>query len=243
MNPQIIYTFALLTIMVVLALAYAVRVIVHGRVHYDRVDRQQGSVLLAKSLMEMLYWGLQPLADFFILLKISSNGVSFLSLFLGAVAGVSLVSGNFGAAAFSSAFSAILDAVDGMVARKTGTASDAGEVLDASVDRYVEFFFFGGLILYYREEGELMILALAALLGSFMVSYSTAKAEALRVTPPRGSMRRPERALYLTFGAMFSPITEGYSMILALLLVGIFANGSALRRLYSIAQLVKKPST
>ena len=82
----------------------------------------------------------------------------------------------------------------------TGVSSDAGEVLDAAVDRYVEFFFLGGLMIYYRDIAALLILTLFALVGSFMVSYSSAKAEALHVPAPKGSMRRPERAVYLTAG-------------------------------------------
>ena len=46
--------------------------------------------------------------------------------------------------------SSACDALDGMVARETGTASDAGEVLDAAVDRYAELFFFGGVACYER---------------------------------------------------------------------------------------------
>ena len=39
-----------------------------------------------------------------------------------------------------------------------------------------------------------------------MVSYSTAKAEALGVEPPRGAMRRQERAVYFVLGAALVPI-------------------------------------
>lgn len=249
MNLDLIYTFTLLGIMVIIALAYSVKVLFHGRARYDRVDREQGSIFLGKGLMEMAYWGLQPIGDAFIFLKVSPNMISFLSLIFGLVAGVSLAFGHFGSAGFFSAFCALLDSVDGMVARKTGTASDAGEVLDASVDRYVEFFFFAGLILHYQKFSGLLLIVLAAFLGSFMVSYSTAKAEALQVTPPRGSMRRAERALYLTLGAILSPISiqtfdldqgVGYPLVFALVLVALFANVSAIRRLYFVAQAVKK---
>ena len=131
-------------------------------------------------------------------------------------------------------------------------------MLDAAVDRYVELFFFAGLIYYYRDIPWLVLLSAAALLGSFMVSYSTAKAEALHVVPPRGNMRRTERALYLTLGAILSPISiqsyelsasyrsqglypiqVGYPMVFALFLVALFANASAVQRLSAISQAVK----
>ena len=131
----------------------------------------------------------------------------------------------------------------------SGLASDAGEILDAAIDRYVEFFFLSGLIIYYREIPVLQVLALLALLGSFMVSYSTTKAEALKVDPPKGSMRRPERAVYLTLGATLSaftiPLFEtrhdfftpiGYPMVLALGLVAVVANVSSIERFQFIAK-------
>ena len=95
-----------------------------------------------------------------------------------------------------------------MIARRTGVSSDAGEVFDAAVDRFGEFFLMGGLLIYYRDRGACMLLALAATVGAFMVSYSTAKAEALGVPPPRGAMRRSERAVYLMAAAGLTSITK-----------------------------------
>jgi phosphatidylglycerophosphate synthase len=163
-----------------------------------------------------------------------------------------LALGHFGSAACFATISALLDTLDGMVARLTGVSSDAGEVLDAAVDRYVEFFMLGGLVIYYREIPVLMILAFAALIGSFMVSYSSAKAEALQVDPPKGPMRRPERALYLILGAALSPVTIpwlervrefpipiAHPMVMALGLIGVLANVSAAERFWAIAKQVR----
>ncbi len=258
LNSDLLYTYGLLTLALVLVLAYAVKVIIRGKAQYDRVDREVGSALLNKNLMEMAYWGLQPIGDFLIFLGFSPNAISLLSFAFGMAAGLSLAYGHFGFAGFFSTICSLLDSLDGMVARKTGVASDSGEVLDAAVDRYVEFFFVAGLIYYYREIPWLVILCLATLLGSFMVSYSTAKAEALQVKPPRGAMRRTERAVYLTLGAILSPISiqsfetsanfpssslypiyAGYPMVFALFLVALFANLSAFQRLNAIASAVK----
>lgn len=252
MNFDLILTVGLFVVAGVLALAYLLRVFFKGQAHFDRVDRQGGSALLSKQVMEGAYWCMQPLARLLVFLKITPNQLSCASFFLGLVAGGCLSVGHFGSAAVFSAISALLDSLDGMVARMTGLASDAGEVLDAAVDRYAEFFFVGGLVIYYRSVPILMGVALLALLGSFMVSYSTAKAEALQVDPPKGSMRRPERALYLTLGAAFSPVTipwwekipefpvpVGHPMVFALSLVAVMANVSAIERLWAIAKAIR----
>ena len=233
-----------------LASAYGVRLAVKGRARFDRIDRQGGSRLLSKGAMELGHWILEPVSRFFVFLRITPNSVSWASLGFGFVAGVCLALGHFGFGAICATISGLLDSVDGMVARISGVASDAGEVLDAAVDRYVEFFFLSGLVLYYREMPLLQLLTLLALLGSFMVSYSTTKAEALNLEPPKGSMRRPERAVYLISGAALSTVTipllevnrgfsVGYPMVMALLLVAIVANVSSIARFWSIAKAVR----
>lgn len=252
MSFDLVTTLVLFTVVGLAAAAYSLRVVIKGRAQFDRVDRQGGSALLSKFAMEAGYWFMQPLGRLLVFLHITPNQLSWSSFGFGLAAGVCLAFGHFGTAAVFSAICSILDSLDGLVARMTGTSSDAGEVLDATVDRYVEAFFVIGLVVYYREIPALMLLALAALVGSFMVSYSTAKAEALSVSPPKGSMRRPERAVYLTLGAALCPVTIpifervreypiaiGHPMVLALGLVALLANVSAVERMWAIAKAMR----
>jgi phosphatidylglycerophosphate synthase len=152
-----------------------------------------------------------------------------------------------------SAVSALCDAVDGFVARESHTQSEAGEVFDAAVDRYNEFFFLAGFAFLFRATPWVLALVLAAIHGSFMVSYASARAEALRIAAPRGWMRRPERATYLTAGTALSAIAGTVShadpsvtspasipMLAALLVVGVGANVSAAHRLIRVAQLAER---
>jgi hypothetical protein len=97
---------------------------------------------------------------------------------------------------------------------------------------------------------------LLALLGSFMVSYASAKAEALRAQIPRGSMRRPERAAYLIIGAGLTPLlaplvashvpgATGWLLEIpalgAVALVALVSNVSAVSRLSKLAIAVGGP--
>ena len=251
---DVVNTIVLVGILGLILVAYTFRLALKGRAQFDRVDKQGGSVLLGKGLMEMAYWALQPVARFLVFLKVTPNQLSWASLVLGGMAGTALAYGYFGFGALFATYSAFLDTLDGMVARLTDVASDAGEVLDAAVDRYVEFFFLSGIVLYYREAPAFQAIALLALCGSFMVSYSTAKAEALHIPPPPGIMRRPERAFYLTVGAALSPISmpwldafftlpmanPGYPMIFACFLVGVLSNISAIERLWTIGRMMRE---
>ena len=243
----------LLALLACVAGSYAIRLALAGPAHFARVDAAGASPLLGTSVMEMAYWSLQPLARACVWAGLSANGITRTSLGLGAAAGGALALGHLGVAAVLATAAALGDALDGMVARATGTANRSGAVLDAAVDRYQELFFLGGLALHFHADRVKLALTLLALGGSFMVSYGSAKAEALGVAAPRGAMRRAERAAYLCGGALLSPIAWAAAdgaqlapwlapwsaeapMLAALALVGVVANVSAVRRLDAIAR-------
>ncbi len=245
--------FSLLGLVVVL---YGLRVLVRGAARFERVERDKGSALFSASLMHMGYWALDFVGRGLAAIGATANSISIGSLVFGLLAGVALAFGHFGVGALLAIISALGDTLDGIVARRQGTASDAGEVLDAAVDRYEEFFFLGGIVVYLRQSVVGVSLVLLALLGSFMVSYATAKAEALRAQIPRGAMRRPERAAYLILGAALTPIfaqmvvrrvpdASGWLLDLPVLgavaLVALVANVSAVRRLSRLAAVVGGP--
>ncbi len=242
------FSLALMAATVVVAAAYAWRVSRSGAARFARVDSAGGSALLGKGPMQMGYWAIRPVARACVAVGLGANAVSWTSLCLGAAAGLALACGRYGAGAALSVVSSACDALDGMIARETRTASDAGEVLDATVDRYVELFFFGGVALHERHDALLLGVALSACAGAVMVSYATAKAEALRVTAPRGAMRRQERAIYVVLGAALVPVAHALSvrlglpsgidrvpLIAAFGLVAIVGNASAILRLRAVA--------
>lgn len=237
---------ALLGTALLVSTAYAMRVAVFGPAQSARVDREGESRLVSKTAMELFYWVLGPVGALCIRFHVGPNAITFASLGLGLLAGASVGAGHLGVGATLCALSAACDGLDGFVARKTGKASDAGEVLDAAVDRYVELAFLAGVAVHLRASVPLLVLTMLAVSASFMVSYSTAKAEALHATPPRGSMRRAERALYLTGGAalvplfvaLHSPFAEA-PLIAAVALVAAVGNVSAVRRLMVVAREVR----
>lgn len=226
--------------------AYLLRSAIVGRRRHARADADGGSVFLNKRTMEMVYWILDPLIDFLAALRITPNMVTLFSLVPAAGAGVALGFGWFGLASLLAVVATFCDILDGLLARKTGVSSAAGEVTDAAVDRYGEMFFFGGLVYYYRTHDQVLFIVLAAIVGSFMVSYATAKAEAMGVTAPRGAMRRGERAAYLIFGAAFTPVAKAlfansaslalheFPIILALTIVAVVSNISVVQRFSAI---------
>jgi CDP-diacylglycerol--glycerol-3-phosphate 3-phosphatidyltransferase len=241
-------TSALACVLLLGSAAYAVRVLRAGRARHARVEAEGKSALLTKSVMEMLVWCSGPIVTGCARLRISPDAVTFFSLGLGGAAGVALGAGHFGLGALLAAVAGACDAIDGQLARRLGSASPAGEVLDAAIDRYVDFALLGGLAFYFRDRPAPLMLALFALLAAFMVSYSTAKAEALHVVPPRGSMRRVERAVLVIGAAALSPATallgptwREVPLFAALGTIAILGNESAIRRLAAVRSAVRQP--
>jgi CDP-diacylglycerol--glycerol-3-phosphate 3-phosphatidyltransferase len=205
--------------------------------------------LLPRAALDATLWCLDHVAGGFIALGVTANAITVSSVVLAGIAGTLLCFGEFGWAAVAMVAASLGDALDGMVARKTGTASVAGALLDASIDRYEEFFFLGGLAIYFRASTPALVLALLAMCGSFMVSYGSAKAEALGVPVPPGAMRRAERAVILCVGVALMPafawaVDAGKipvwalhgPVFAALFAVGVGANVSAIRRLRFLAR-------
>ncbi|MFH1135262.1 MAG: CDP-alcohol phosphatidyltransferase family protein [Pseudomonadota bacterium] len=106
---------------------------------------------------------------------------------LGVLGGLFFGLGYALAAGCLAALGQILDGVDGQVARLTGTASPAGAFLDSVLDRYADGAMVIGLTVYlYRLPWStpgwvVLILGSLAVMGSNLVSYSTARAETLHL--------------------------------------------------------------
>lgn len=235
-------------------IGYAIRALVVGRLRNARAESDGGSVFLGKSAIEMVYWFLNPIVDLLAGLGVTPNMVTLFSLVPAAGAAVALAYGWFGLACFLATVGSLCDTVDGPLARKLGVGSDAGEVVDATVDRYVEFLFLGGLAVYYRSHWMVLVLVLAAIFGAFMVSYATAKAEAMNVEAPRGAMRRAERCVYLLvasgltgfskeiFANSPSHALRELPIILAVTIVAVVANVSTVQRMAAVAASLRLKS-
>ena len=100
------------------------------------------------------------------------------------MAALSLARGELLAGGLILLVSLPLDALDGAVARAMGRAGAFGMVLDSTLDRYADGLIFGALGYYFalrRGGPEMLALALAALVGSYLVSYVRARADDSRV--------------------------------------------------------------
>jgi CDP-diacylglycerol--glycerol-3-phosphate 3-phosphatidyltransferase len=190
--------------------AFVLRSAIRGRPKSARVEKAGGSLLLSSYAMEYGLWMFGPVTRTAIRLRIHPDALSWASLVLHFAAAAFIARGSFGLGAAMLILGAACDAADGAVARGRAMASDAGEVLDAAVDRWAEMAVFFGFAWYYRSLWPGFVLAVSACAGAVMVSYTRAKAEAFGIDARRGLMQRHERAVWLSVATFGSALWEAW---------------------------------
>jgi CDP-diacylglycerol---glycerol-3-phosphate 3-phosphatidyltransferase len=110
-------------------------------------------------------------------------------------------------AAFVFVVGSILDILDGALARAGGKTTPFGSFLDSTTDRVGEGAMLGAIGLIFSSHGNEVALGatMAAIAGSFLVSYTRAKAEALGLRGDVGLGSRAERVVVITAGLVLAP--------------------------------------
>ncbi len=100
----------------------------------------------------------------------------------------------------------IPDALDGAVAKASGTTGPRGAFFDSVADRLTDALLFGGVSWYLLSnfDGRIGLLPMAVYAAASLVSYQRAKAEALGFEAKGGIMERAERFVFLGFGLLFN---------------------------------------
>jgi len=103
----------------------------------------------------------------------------------------------------------ILDILDGALARAGGKTTPFGAFLDSTTDRIGEGAMLGAIALvFHRYDHPVALgLAFAGVAGSFLVSYTRARAEALGLRGDVGIGSRAERVVVITAGLVLAPIS------------------------------------
>jgi len=110
-------------------------------------------------------------------------------------------------AAFVFVVGSLLDVLDGALARAGGKTTPFGAFLDSTTDRISEGFMLGAIALVFSRDGDQLAVAFtfAAVGGSFLVSYTRARAEALGLKGDVGIGSRAERVVVIVAGLVLAP--------------------------------------
>jgi CDP-diacylglycerol--glycerol-3-phosphate 3-phosphatidyltransferase len=182
-------------------------------------------------------------------LGLHPNVMSVAGLILSVLAGLIYSMGYLFWGAWVVVLAGTCDVLDGELARQTGKASRFGAFFDSSLDRFSELFIFLGLAWHYsggepflagyggRPEDAhspwVVLFIILAIAGSFMVSYTRARAEGLGVECKEGWFQRPERITLLVIGSLLGaiPAIGPVFIKVALFLLAILSNFTALQRI------------
>jgi len=139
-------------------------------------------------------------------IPVSPNQITVAGLTANGVAAVLIYREHFVWATVSFVAGSILDIADGALARSHGKLTPFGGFLDSTTDRISEGLILGSIALVFARQGHTWALAcvFVALVGSFLVSYTRAKAEAIGLRCEVGLMSRAERIVLVAVALPFA---------------------------------------
>ncbi len=197
-----------------------------------RVDeRARSTRLTLTDLMRAWFkFVLDPIGGFLNRLGLMPNTVTLIGLAGTLVASILLARGNFLVGGILVFAMGPIDALDGTMARLRGEATEFGAFVDSVTDRYAELLIFGGLLVYFLGQGDILAatLVFAAAAGSVLVSYVKARAEGLHFEAKLGLLTRMERYLVIV-----PSLILGYPKV-GLWIIAILANLTALQRILHV---------
>lgn len=138
--------------------------------------------------------------------RLTPNAISVVGLFGNVVAAVLVTQRLFFLAGVAFVLGSVMDTLDGRYSRMSGKGTLFGAFLDSTLDRIEEGIVLAAVAGYFAAQGEDFAAAMCvvAVLGSLMVSYTRARAEALGVECKVGLATRPVRVVLLSIGLIFA---------------------------------------
>ena len=133
--------------------------------------------------------------------------------------------------------SGLFDLFDGVVARTLGKVTPFGGFLDSVLDRYSDLFLLMAILISYLRRGNpnMVILTSFVSVGTALIPYARARAEAAQIRCSAGLMERAERIIFLSIGALFrwmDPI---------LWILAVLTHLTVLERIYHVWKKLRVP--
>jgi CDP-diacylglycerol--glycerol-3-phosphate 3-phosphatidyltransferase len=167
-----------------------------------------------------------PLANTLVAWRVRPNTITTIGLLSTLAAGVAFGMGLIRTGGWIISITAVFDVLDGEVARRSGTSSKFGAFYDSTLDRIADGVCLGGLTIFWASNTPhhslaMVVVGLFAIVGTYLTSYTRARAEGLGLDAKVGLVQRPERVVLLAapqalFGlAMNGMILKGVVVLLA----------------------------
>jgi CDP-diacylglycerol--glycerol-3-phosphate 3-phosphatidyltransferase len=192
-----------------------------------------------------------PVADWMVEHRISPNAITTFGTLCSMTAAVIYATGHISVAGWVLGLTALFDVLDGTVARRTGRSTVFGAFYDSTLDRVADGAVLGGLTVFFARNdvhhavppwtGTPMVgVLLMGIIGTFLTSYTRARAESLGIDAKVGIMQRPERVTLLSAPqAFFGLALNGWVLIAICILLSVTAWITAIQRIWYVYQVTK----
>ena len=186
--------------------------------------------------------------------------VTVLGTLLSVASGLAFFEGSPRIAAVLLLASGLCDILDGELARRSAVTSRFGAFLDSTLDRLAEAAVLAGVAGFYVRHllalvfqpaeamaqmaadlepaawATMAMVAVLALVGSFMVSYTRARAEGLGLECKVGWFERPERLVLLAVAGLFKIFWVMSAALLLLAMLSFWTAAQRVRHVWTITR-------
>lgn len=180
---------------------------------------------------------IEPVADWLVRRRVHPNTITTVGTICTIIAGGIFASGHIRTAGWFFGLTALFDVLDGTVARRTGRSTVFGAFYDSTLDRVADGAVLGGLVIFYATSPVhanpiLLTITLLGLIGTFLTSYTRARAEGLGLDAKVGLLQRPERVTLLSAPqAFFGLALNGWVLAFIVTLLSVTAWITAVQRM------------
>jgi CDP-diacylglycerol--glycerol-3-phosphate 3-phosphatidyltransferase len=138
--------------------------------------------------------------------RLTPNAISLTGFGLNILAAVLITQRHFVLSGVAFIVGSLMDMLDGRYSRMSGKGTPFGAFLDSTLDRIEEGVVLAAVAAYFAEKGDELAVGATVLtvVGSYMVSYTRARAEALGVECKVGVASRAVRVVILSAGLLFA---------------------------------------
>lgn len=185
---------------------------------------------------------IDPVANWLVRRGVHPNSITIIGTLCSVTGGIIYGTGHISMGGFFLGLTALFDVLDGTVARRSNRSSTFGAFLDSTLDRLADGAVLGGLAVFYalntsHHSVPMIVVCLAGIIGSFLTSYTRARAEALGLDAKVGILQRPERVVLLSVPqAFFGLALHGWVLAIIILLLTITAWITVVQRVVFVHQ-------
>ena len=203
--------------------------------------------VLWQSIMNGYLRVIEPVASLLVRLRVSPNVLTTLGTLCSVAGGIAFALGRIHLGGWIIGLCAIFDVLDGVVARRTGKTTVFGAFYDSTLDRVADGAVLGGILYFFatdpvHKNAAFVVLTLLGIIGTFLTSYTRARAEGLGVDAKVGVMQRPERVVLLSVPqAFFGLALNGFVLMAVVSILIVTAWVTAVQRILFVRRATGEP--